>query len=258
MQAVLERAVRHGVIRSNPVRAVSKPSGKRTTTVAAIGPVGVEKIRARLSGADAVLVSVLAYAGLRPGEARALAWGDIGRTIRVEHAADIDGSLKPTKTDHARAVRLVAPLAADLADWRRASGDPPDDALIFPRADGSPWTVADWRNWGRRKFNPAAKAAGVEIRRPYDLRHSAASLWLAEGINAVQVAAWLGHAPAMTLGTYALVIAELDPADRTAAADIIEAARHDISMTWTATDTVAAGTPGAAPPRAKSPALAGS
>ncbi len=73
VQAVLERAVRHGVIASNPVKAVTKPSGKRTTAVRPIGPAGVEKIRAKLSGADAVLVSVLAYAGLRPGEARGIA-----------------------------------------------------------------------------------------------------------------------------------------------------------------------------------------
>jgi hypothetical protein len=33
----------------------------------------------------------------------------------------------------------------------------------------------------------------VDIGNPYDLRHSAASLWLHEGTNAVQVASWMGQ-----------------------------------------------------------------
>ncbi len=75
-------------------------------------------------------------------------------------------------------------------------------------------------------FEPARKAAGLKDGlRPYDLRHSAASLWLHEGRSVVEVAAWLGHAPTMTLDTYAHLIAELDPDDerRTAEEEITRA-----------------------------------
>jgi hypothetical protein len=58
-----------------------------------------------------------------------------------------------------------------------------------------------------------------------------ASLWLHEGVNPVQVAAWLGHKPSMTLDTYAHVIAELDENDRKPAEEVIEAARQDTSRT---------------------------
>ena len=75
---------------------------------------------------------------------------------------------------------------------------------------------------------PAANEAGVEISRPYDLRHSAASLWLHEGNNAVQVAGWLGHKPSMTLDTYAHVLEEFDPAERIDAAERIRNAREEL------------------------------
>lgn len=65
---------------------------------------------------DATLISVLAYAGLRLQEARALQWGDIGeRTVTVERAAARSG-VKTTKTGEMRTVRLLAPLARDLGE----------------------------------------------------------------------------------------------------------------------------------------------
>ena len=67
--------------------------------------------------------SVLAYAGLRPGEALALTWGHMGeRTVLVEGAVSL-GEVKATKTGRSRSVRLLAPLR-DLAEWRTAAGRP--------------------------------------------------------------------------------------------------------------------------------------
>jgi len=233
VQTVLERGVRHEKIASNAAKAVKKPKAARSKTVRPISPESVEAIRAKLGGAHAVFVSVLAYGGLRPGEARALRWEDIGqRTIRVEQATDPDGTRKPTKTSKPRSVRLLAPLAADLAAWRAAAGHPADAALIFPRADGGAWTEDNYRNFARGPFKRAAAAAGVDIGSPYDLRHSAASLWLHEGINSVQVAQWMGHSPAVLLGTYAHVVAELDPDDRSSADEMIRKARRDMPVTW--------------------------
>src|SRR5262245_27151354 len=60
-----------------------------------------------------MLVSVLAYAGLRPQEALALHWSDL------RHRTLLIGA---PKTGRSRAVELFAPLAADLAEWRLARG----------------------------------------------------------------------------------------------------------------------------------------
>jgi integrase len=46
---------------------------------------------------DAIVVAVLAYAGLRPGQLRARRWADVrATTIVVQRAADPDGEVKAT------------------------------------------------------------------------------------------------------------------------------------------------------------------
>jgi integrase len=117
----------------------------------------------------------------------------------------------------------MTPVRADLAAWKLASGRPDDDQLVFPASTGGPWKEHDFRNWRRRVFQPAAKPLGIT--RPYDLRHAAASLWLHEGRSVVDVAAWLGHSPAMCLSTYAHVVSELQDAPRVDAEEAIRAAR---------------------------------
>lgn len=183
VQTVLERAVARGRMLQNPAKLASKPAAAATRAPVHITPARVERIRAAMRPRDATLVSVLAYAGLRPGEALGLAWRHVGRTLRVERAVAA-GVLGPTKTRAKRNVPLLAPLAHDLADWR--AGAPPD-ALVFPAADGGPWSPAAWRNWRRRVFAPAATAAGLPpSARPYDLRHAYVSLRVHEGATVVE------------------------------------------------------------------------
>jgi hypothetical protein len=90
-----------------------------------------------------------------------------------------------------------------------------------------PQEVAERCNWRKRHFRPAATAAGVAAARPYDLRHSFASLMLHEGrVGIVDLASQLGHSPTMTLNTYGHVIAELREAPKRSAAERINAARN--------------------------------
>ena len=229
LQGILRRAVIWRRIALNPVTAIKKPTQRRSHVVHPVAPETIEAIRAFLLRGgrlrDATLVSVLAYAGLRPGEALALRWENIrDRTILVEAAVAL-GDVKETKTGRTRSVRLLAPLAADLREWQLGSGKPDDQALVFPSRAGRPWTDEGWRNWRRRVFAPAAKAAGLERFRPYDLRHSFVSLLLAEGKSVVEVAKQAGHSPTMTLATYGHVIEELDTAERHSAEDLIREAR---------------------------------
>ena len=120
----------------NPMREIRIPQPKRTRLVRPLPPQTVEAIRQALlveeRELDATLVSVLAYAGLRPQEARGLQWGDVGlRTLRVERAA-AGSTIKSTKTEELRTVGLVPPLADDLKRWREASGNPPELRVGIP------------------------------------------------------------------------------------------------------------------------------
>jgi integrase len=175
---------------------------------------------------DATLVVVLAYAGLRPQEALGLPWGNVrGRTLLIDRAQSDEG-LKDTKTGGLRSVRLLAPLAADLAAWRLESGPLIGVALVFPNREGELWRDHDWRNWRSRIFDPAAARAGAPGMRPYDLRHAFCSLLIAEGLSVVEVARQAGHAPTMTLDTYAHVMAELGGSERVPAEVAIRQARE--------------------------------
>ena len=76
---------------------------------------------------------------------------------------------------------------------------------------------------------PTIQAVGLDHARPYDLRHSFASLLLHEGRSVIYVARQLGHGADLTLGTYGHTIEELDDAPRTGADEAIEAARSEVS-----------------------------
>jgi integrase len=85
-------------------------------------------MRAVVGTRDATALSVLAYAGLRPGELRVLRWGNVQPRTLIVNAA---------KTRTRRSVRLLASLADDLATWRLASGRPADDSYVFPAVGGA-------------------------------------------------------------------------------------------------------------------------
>lgn len=158
VQSVLTMAVTEELIAANPVAKVKKPIRRVTRRVEPWPPLAVEQLRARLTIGHATLISVLAYAGLRPGEALALGWADVGkRALRVTRSIS-NGTEKRTKTGAARSVRLLAPLAEDLAAWREVTTQRAN--LVFARPSGAPWTNDDWRNWRHRTFQANADAIG--------------------------------------------------------------------------------------------------
>jgi integrase len=73
--------------------------------------------------------------------------------------------------------------------------------LVFAMENGRPVLL---RTLDRRHFKPILKRAGLSAKtRLYDLRHSCASLLIANGESHAVVAARLGHKdPAFTLKTY--------------------------------------------------------
>jgi integrase len=237
--AILQRAVEAGRIPSNPQRLVRRPAPAPRQEVRPFAPQTVEAIRAallagagrddpntrgdvlRLRDRDAVMVALLAYAGLRPGEMRRLLWAHVLDRTLVVHAPK-------TRRHRAepRSVRLLAPLAADLREWRLLSGRPDGDRLVIPALDGSEMSEGAFQDWRDGIWTAALKAAGVAYQRPYDLRHSFASLLLHEGRSVIYVARQLGHGADLTLKTYGHVIGELEDAPRVSAEEAIQAARR--------------------------------
>jgi integrase len=211
LSSMLGRAEAWGWAARNPVRAASKPRKQNARRVPRpLTPIDIEAIRLQLGQPDATLVALLAYAGLRPGEALALQWGDIGeQAIHISRSVSF-GEAKGTKTGARRRVPILAALRGDLNEWRMASGRPRDSALVFPGPDGRLWDDGRYRRWRRRVFKNALQAAELDpSTRVYDLRHAYASLMIKSGLNVVEVAARLGHSPSVCLDTYAHEFEEL-------------------------------------------------
>ncbi|HMJ35362.1 MAG TPA: hypothetical protein VK501_15740 [Baekduia sp.] len=131
----------------------------------------VERVRrwmlARGDLFSAALVSVLAYSGMRPGEALALERRHIRNdTILVEQAV-ARGRIKLQKTGRVyRTVDLLAPLRDDLGAWFAARGHDDPDARLFARDDGEWFKVDDWNNSRNRHFYAAFDGVEIGRRRP--------------------------------------------------------------------------------------------
>jgi len=214
LQSIMRKALLDGYIDRNPVQAVRKPSQRRKREPEIIAPSSVEYIRSKLSLRDATIVSVLAYAGLRPeSEMTTLTWEQVG-----ERAVRIDAS----KTGRRRYVRLMEPLAEDLDVWRLNSAS---TGLVFPTTNGA-WTRNTWKLWERRIWKPVARDAGLrQDTRARDLRGSFASLLIWEGMSVVEAAEQHGNSAATFLRDYAGVFAEFNASNRLSAGDAIRAAR---------------------------------
>ena len=197
----------------------------KTATGLVATPEQVEAIRAHFIDAEdlanATLVSVLAYVGLRTDEAWQVRWDNL-------NARRFDLEAEQTKTETPRDPEIPAPVLADLARHRLASGVA--EGLIFARANGGEWTKTARDNWRNRKFNPAAEAAGLPPEfTAYDLRHTCASLMLRAGIPPVEVAAHMGHGLDVLQRTYAHVIKDMrGKPPRPVAVEITAARRGDV------------------------------
>ena len=84
------------------------------------------------------------------------------------------------------------------AAWQK---DPRYVDLVFPSIAGTPMSHS---NLNRRHLKPLLERAGVPPMRPYDLRHTFATLWLESGESVKILQEILGHSR-ITLDTYAHV-----------------------------------------------------
>ncbi len=210
LSGMLTHAVRWRMIDMNPIPLLQTPRQNTDREALALSPREVESLcswfRSHGREQDPFMVNTLAYSGLRPGELRALTWGDIRDShilVRRAIAKDIIGK---TKTGKTRRVDLMKPLKEDLLRLRLLEGSPSEDAFVFSRPDKTFIRDEDWKNWQSRWFRRATNDLGIATTRPYDLRHSFASLHLQAGLPPLQVAAQMGHGPDVLYKHYAHII----------------------------------------------------
>lgn len=203
----------------------------------------IERLRLHMPGcwplelaARRALIDVLAYVGLRPGEALFLRHRHWRTPLGPRSMILVEGGLKdvaghlepgPTKTHYERDAILWAVVAEALERLYQMQGCPPLESLVFPNRNGD---YLRWDNFRQRAFYTALHRAGISTAAeacapgsfvPYQLRHSAATLMfyvvrpggdsagsLAGHYSATDIADHLGNTPQVLLDTYAKVMAK--------------------------------------------------
>lgn len=160
---------------------------------------------------EALIVLALTT-GMRQGELFALRWSDVDlqrKTLSVQRSAqEIDGDIRfvEPKTDLSRRRISLSKIAVNALKSRGAIAkrEGHGSELVFPSPRGD---VLRKSNFIRREWEPMRTAAGIPNARFHDLRHTAASLLLAEGVNPKVVQEMHGHASIrLTLDTYSHLI----------------------------------------------------
>lgn len=200
LSQILADAVRDNLIAKNPAAGLALPRTSRKTPVY-LTHQQVDAL-AVAAGEYGTLVLMLAYTGLRWGEAVGLRVGDLDvlrkRALIHENAVQSGTSIHvgTPKAHKQRSVPLPEFLVPLLA--RQCEGKQRADLLF---GDGThlrrPHAVSGW-------FSKAATTAKGPRVTPHDLRHTAASLAVSAGANVKAIQRMLGHASAaMTLDLYA-------------------------------------------------------
>jgi integrase len=221
IRAALGLAVRWGRIPRNVALLVEPPASEHSE----ITPLTVEEARALLTTLrgtrpEARWVVGLSL-GLRQGEALGLWWEDVDfeeGVMRVRRqllrpvakgAPLVVGPVKSARSK--RTLALPAPLAKLLREHRArqvaerlaAGGAWPDERLVFTTSGGTP---VDHRN-DAREFKALCERAGIPPYRVHDLRHTAATLLIAQGQHARVIMEVLGHSQiAVTMNVYGHVM----------------------------------------------------
>jgi integrase len=133
------------------------------------------------------------FTGLRTGEAIGLEWKDVDfrqKTVTVKQAFVID-DMTDTKTSKERTVNLNSRSLAALKRQKAWTYLHEDGRVFKDPGTGKPWAYE--QNARKRYWEPTLKALGVRYRRPYNTRHTYATVGLMSGANPAYMAQQLGH-----------------------------------------------------------------
>jgi integrase len=208
LRSILAFAVADGRVHHNVAAVVRNPtSGRARRDGQALTLGEVYALTEACKGRYRDVVPVMALAGLRWGELAGLRVSDRvsvpGPGLRLRRAMLASGGggalyLDTLKNKRARTVPLVEDLVPIIDRW--SAGKTPD-AWLFDAPEGGPLRESNWKR--SVSWSAATAAAGVPGFRVHDLRHTAASVWLAAGADPKVVQRVLGHASAaMTMDLY--------------------------------------------------------
>lgn len=129
--------------------------------------------------------------GMRTGEVHGLKWKYVDFDLRIIRVREtfVLGEDEYTKTDGSqRDIQMSQPVFDALKSQYEANGKVSE--YVFCNLVGEP---LDNKNFSDRVWYPLLRHLGLKARRPYQMRHTAATLWLASGEAPEWIARQLGH-----------------------------------------------------------------
>jgi integrase len=222
LHRALNQALSWRLIGHNPAEAVNRPKVPRKEMRVLNESQVITLINSAKGSRFETLFWVAVTTGLREGEILGLKWSDIDwvtRRLSVQRQVQRlknQGSVfsSPKSEAGERAVLLSMDTIKRLRGYHAVqsyeklfAGDRwRENDLIFPSTVGTP---LDQRNL-YRNFKTILRQAELPEIRFHDLRHTAATLMLPQGINPKVVQERLGHADiTLTLNTYSHVLPEM-------------------------------------------------
>lgn len=211
MSQLMGSAVDNELIPATPCRGIRLPRMPQTEPHI-LTPLEASRLVRATTAPHDLLVGMLAFAGLRIGEAFVLRRGDFdldnGLVVVDENLAEADGVLTfDTPKSHQKRVLALSPSLVQRARKHLASLPDAPDTLLFTNGQGKPLRYNQWR---KAFFDPAVSAVGLTDVTPHDLRASHGT-WVADRHGVMTAAHRLGHGNAsVTTRHYARPVAGRD------------------------------------------------
>lgn len=235
------RAIKWGLATTNPVTHSDLPKVKKRIGMALL-PSEQDRLTECAGGPWClpVFLEMSAATGARRGEVLALRWSDLkGMTVFIDRSLCQTRAglvFKGTKSEEPRKVELP-PSMLDCLDAHRGRQDEfrrqfgpdyrSDLDLIFANPDGTPLMPNSVSSTVSRLCRRLCLPKGASL---HVLRHSHASLLLADGVDLATVSARLGHSSVRTTADiYSHAIRGKDHAAALSWADIMQRARVERS-----------------------------
>lgn len=173
----------------NPFRGVKSLSVPKSD----VEPFTLEEVRMILDNVRKDFrnyYTVRFFTGLRTGEIDGLQWTyvDLERRLILVRETVVKGLKGKPKTEGSvREVHMAEPVYEALVDQQKATGQ---NKYVFSTSTGAP---LEHNNVTKRVWYPLLRYLGLSPRRPYQTRHTAATLWLAAGESPEWIARQMGH-----------------------------------------------------------------
>lgn len=183
-----------------------------------VEPFSLDEVRQILNTVRAdfrAYYTVRFFSGLRTGEVDGLKWKyvDFDKRLIMVRETIVNGEEEYTKTDGSqRDIQMNQAVYDALKLQEKATRSLSD--FVFCNRQGAP---LDHKNVTNRVWYPLLRNLNIKKRRPYQCRHTAATLWLASGESPQWIAMQLGHTTTeMLFRVYARFVPNLTRQDGSA------------------------------------------